>query len=164
MTVVTHRDELETNEDCDNAKLDASAATGSSLDHVFFMANYTKQNSARNLEIERMAFDILHYALLSAERAVKLMKQKLKNAEEDEMMRELEKHSISGQVAPDSANGKVVLTLKSQLVSSRPGSLAVAHACRCSRWPLVRGLNLTILCKTDCLANWVSNSVFDCFF
>lgn len=107
MTVVTHRDELHSKEDCDNARLDASAATGSSLDHVFFMANYTKQNSENNLETERMAFDILHYALLSAERAVKLMKQKLKNEEEDEM-RQLEKHSMSGQVAPDSANGKPI--------------------------------------------------------
>lgn len=108
MTVVTHRDELHSQEDCDNARLDASAATGSSLDHVFFMANYTKQNSENNLETERMAFDILHYALLSAERAVKLMKQKLKNEEEDEIMRQLEKHSMSGQVAPDSANGKPI--------------------------------------------------------
>lgn len=108
MTVVTHRDELHSKEDCDNARLDASAATGSSLDHVFFMTNYTKQNSENNLETERMAFDILHYALLSAERAVKLMKQKLKNEEEDEIMRQLEKHSMSGQVAPDSANGKPI--------------------------------------------------------
>ena len=46
--------------------------------------------------------------MLSAERAVKIMKQKLKNEEEDRMMRELQGVSVKGQVAPDSADGKLV--------------------------------------------------------
>ena len=52
-----------------------------------------------------MTFDILHYALLTAERAVKIMKQKQKNKEEDDMMAALEGTSLDGEVAPDSANG-----------------------------------------------------------
>ena len=105
ITVVTHRDKLKTEEECENALYEASAATGSSPSHTFFVANYTKENSERNLETERMTFDILHYALLTAERAVKIMKQKQRNKEEDEMMRALDGPSVSGQVSPDSADG-----------------------------------------------------------
>ena len=68
------------------------------------MANYCKDNSKRNPETERMIFNILHYALLTAERAVKIMKQRRRN-EEDEMMRALEGINVSGQVAPDAADG-----------------------------------------------------------
>ena len=50
-----------------------------------------KNNSKGNQETERMTFYILHYALLTAERAVKVMKQQQSNKEEDarEMMRAL---------------------------------------------------------------------------
>ena len=72
------------------------------------MWNYTKENKERNPEIERMTFDILHYALMTAERAVKIMKQQEKNKKEDEMMKALEGVTISGQVAPDSVDGKVI--------------------------------------------------------
>ena len=78
ITVVTHRDKLNTDEECNNALHNASVATGSALDHTFFVANYTRENSKRNPETERMTFDILHYALLTTERAVKIMKQKKK--------------------------------------------------------------------------------------
>ena len=105
ITVVTHRDKLRTEEDCENALYEASAATGSSPSHTFFVSNYCKDNIACNPETERMTFDILHYALLTAERAVKIMKQKQRNEEEDEMMRALEGTNVSGQVAPDSADG-----------------------------------------------------------
>ena len=105
ITVVTHRDTLTTEEECENALYEASAATGSSPSHTFFVSNYCKDNSKRNPETERMTFDILHYALLTAERAVKIMKQKQRNEEEDEMMRALEGTNVSGQVAPDSAEG-----------------------------------------------------------
>ena len=54
-----------------------------------------------------MAFDILHYALMTAERAVKIMKQKEKNKQEDEMMEALKGVSVSGQVAPDSQDGNL---------------------------------------------------------
>ena len=51
-----------------------------------------------------MIFNILHYALLTAERAVKIMKQRLRN-EEDEMMRTPEGINVSRQVALHSADG-----------------------------------------------------------
>ena len=102
ITVVTHRDRLKTEEDCENALFEASAATGSSPSHTFFMTNYTRDNRERNPETERMTFDILHYALLTAERAVKIMKQQQK---EDEMMHALEGTSIRGHVLPDAADG-----------------------------------------------------------
>ena len=105
ITVVTHRDTLTTEEECENALYEASAATGSSPSHTFFVSNYCKDNITCNPETERMTFDILHYALLTAERAVKIMKQKQRNEEEDEMMRALEGTNVSGQVAPDSADG-----------------------------------------------------------
>ena len=54
-----------------------------------------------------MTFDILHYALMTAERAVKIMKQKEKNKREDEMMKALEGVNNGGQVAPDSVDGKL---------------------------------------------------------
>ena len=107
ITVITHRDTLKTDDACKDAFDEASAATGSSPSHTFFMWNYTKDNKERNPEIERMTFDILHYVLMTAERAVKIMKQKEKNKQEDEMMKALEGVNISGQVAPDSADGNL---------------------------------------------------------
>ena len=79
---MTHHDKLKSQEECENALHQASAATGSSLEHTFFIRNYTKDNSKRNPETERMIFDILHCALLTAEKAVKVMKQR--EMEEDE--------------------------------------------------------------------------------
>ena len=71
---MTNRDKL-TKEECESALYEASAATGSSPSHTFFESNYTKNNSKRNPQTESMTVDILHYALLTAERAVKIMKQ-----------------------------------------------------------------------------------------
>ena len=107
ITVVTHRDTLDTEEQCKDALEEASAATGSSTSHTFFVWNYTRDNNERNPQIEKMAFDILHYALMTAERAVKIMKQKEKNKQEDEMMKALDGVTVSGQVAPDSADGNL---------------------------------------------------------
>lgn len=76
------------------------------------MWNYTKDNKERNPQIEQMTFDILHYALMTAERAVKIMKQKEKNKREDEMMKALEGVTVSGQVAPDSADASVEVFLR----------------------------------------------------
>ena len=106
ITVVTHHDCLKP-EEWNDALDEASAATGSSTSHTFFVWNYTKDNKERNPEIEKMAFDILHYALMTAERAVKIMKQKEKNKQEDEMMKALEGVTVSGQVAPDSPDGNL---------------------------------------------------------
>ena len=91
ITVVTQRDKLTNEEECENALYEDSAPTGSSPSHTFFEGNYMKNNSKGNEETERMTFDILHYALLTAEKAVKIMKQQQRNKEEDawEMMRAL---------------------------------------------------------------------------
>ncbi|PFX15719.1 uncharacterized protein LOC111343207 [Stylophora pistillata] len=112
ITVITHQDTLKTEEDEKDAFDEASAATGSSPSHTFFMWNYTKDNRSRNPEIERMTFDILHYALMTAERAVKIMKQKEKNKEEDEVMKALDGVTVSGHVAPDSADASVEVFLR----------------------------------------------------
>ena len=97
------------------------------------MANYTKQNSARNPEIEKMVFDILHYALMTAERAVKIMKQKEKNKLEDEMMKALDGASLSGRVPPDSEDGNLYFFAFSIIInvylSPRPISF-ISLVCR----------------------------------
>ena len=105
ITVVTHRDVLRTEEECENALYAASAATGSLPSDTFLLTNYCRDNSKRNPVTERMVFDILHCALLKAETAVKIMKQKQRNEEEYEKKRALEGTNVSGQVAPDSAEG-----------------------------------------------------------
>ena len=73
---------MNSKEEYDHAFSQASAATGSSSDHTFFVSNYTKDNSKRNPQTERMIFDILHCALLTAERAVKAMKERKKEDDE----------------------------------------------------------------------------------
>jgi len=107
ITVVTHRDKLRDEEECKDALDEASAATGSSTSHTFFVWNYTKENKERNPEVEKIIFDILHSALTTAEQAVKFMKQNEKNKQEDEMMKALEGVTDSGQVAPDSEDGNL---------------------------------------------------------
>ena len=94
ITAVTHRDKLNSQKECDNALHQASAATGSSSDHTFFVHNYTRDNSKRNPETERMIFDILHCALLTAEKAVKIMKQR--KMEEDAVKAV---NSVEGNIA-----------------------------------------------------------------
>ena len=105
ITVVTYRDKLKYEEECKDALDNAATATGSSLRHTFFMRNYTEDNKDRNPETEKTVFDILNCALMNAERAVKIMKQKEKDKQEGEMMKALEGVIVSGQVAPDSADG-----------------------------------------------------------
>lgn len=105
ITVVTHCDELRSEEEREEALEAAYKATNSSPSHTFLTWNYTKDNIERNPEIERMTFDILHYALITAERAVKQMKNRERNKREDDMMRALKCFTFSGQVAPDSVDG-----------------------------------------------------------
>ena len=107
ITVITHCDELESENDKEKALEDAYKATNSSPSHTFLTCNYTKNNSEQNLEIERMTFDILHYALITAEKAVKQMKHRERNKREDDIERALRGMSVSGQVAPDSPDGKM---------------------------------------------------------
>ena len=52
-----------------------------------------------------MIFDILHCALLTAERDVKIMKQRQRNEEQDEMMRVPKGINVSRKVALYSADG-----------------------------------------------------------
>ena len=54
-----------------------------------------------------MTFDILHYALITAERAVKQMKNQERNKREDDMVRALKCFTFSGHVAPDSVDGNM---------------------------------------------------------
>ena len=109
ITVVTHRDTLCTEEDCKNALEEGSAATGSSLRHTFLVSNYTRCHKERQLEIEKMVFDILHHALKNAEQAVKIMKLKEKSKQVDEMMKAMKEVTVSGQVTPYSSDGKFSL-------------------------------------------------------
>ena len=94
------------------------------------MWNYTKENKKRNPEIERMTFDILHYALMTAERAVKIMKQKEKNKREDEMMKALEGVTISGQVAPDSVDGELTRMVHVATDIGNEGLCSMSHRFR----------------------------------
>ena len=118
ITVVTHCDKLKKEEDREEALEAAYKATNSSPSHTFLTWNYTKDNTERNLEIERMIFDILHYALITAEKAVKQMKHRERNEREDEMMKALEGTSVSGQVAPDSPDGNMTLSFHRRLPST----------------------------------------------
>ncbi|KAK3740559.1 hypothetical protein QZH41_014949 [Actinostola sp. cb2023] len=94
VTIVTHRDTLHTQEECDSALEFASAATGSSRSHTFFVANYCPANPGPDVNTELQIFDILHFAILTAERYVKIAKQQKRNREEDEMQKALENTSI----------------------------------------------------------------------
>ena len=130
ITVITHRDKLKTEDDEKDAFDEASAATGSSPSHTFFMWNYTKENKERNPEIEQMTFDILHIALMTAERAVKIMKQKEKNKREDEMMKALEGVTINGQVAPDSVDGELTRMVHVATDIGNEGLCSMSHRFR----------------------------------
>ena len=96
--------------------------TNSSPSHTFLTWNYTEDNSERNPEIERIIFDILHYTLITAERAVRQMKNQERNQGEDEMMKALKGMSVSRQVAPDSPDGK--MTFEVLIGASLPPSKA----------------------------------------
>ena len=107
ITVITHCDKLKSEEEREEALEAAYIATNSPPSHTFLTWNYTKNNSEQKPEIERMTFDILHYALITAERAVKEMKQQERNKREDDMMKALKGIAVRGHVAPDSPDGKM---------------------------------------------------------
>lgn len=111
ITVVTHCDELKSEKEKEEALEDAYKATSSSPSNTFLTWNYTKDNTERNPEIERMTFDILHYALITAEKAVKQMKSRERNEREDDMMSALEGMSVSGPDSPD-GNTSVPIYIK----------------------------------------------------
>ena len=66
-------------------------------------------------------FDILNCALMNAEKAVKIMKQKEKDKQEGEMMKALEGVTVSGQVAPDSADGNFSVCVFSLIIIENNG-------------------------------------------
>ena len=57
----------------------ASWATGSSSERTYFIANYTHEKNEQSYVVERTALDILDFALLSAERFIRIRKQREKN-------------------------------------------------------------------------------------
>ncbi|XP_001624324.2 uncharacterized protein LOC5503216 [Nematostella vectensis] len=94
ITVVTHRDKLKTEAECEQALNDASAATGSSRSHTFFVANYCPDNPGPNVNTELQIFNILHFALSMAERHVKIVKQQNKNKMEEDLMSAMQNAAI----------------------------------------------------------------------
>ena len=120
--MVTRCDELRSEEEKEETWENAYIATNSSPSHTFLTWNYTEDNTERNPEIERIIFDILHYTLVTAERAVRQMKNQERNKREDEMMKALKCMSVGRQVAPDSPNGK--MTFEVLIGASLPPSKA----------------------------------------
>ena len=120
--MVTRCDELRSEEEKEETWENAYIATNSSPSHTFLTWNYTEDNTERNPEIERIIFDILHYTLVTAERAVRQMKNQERNKREDEMMKALKGMSVSRQVAPDSPDGK--MTFEVLIGASLPPSKA----------------------------------------
>ncbi|KAH3764495.1 E3 ubiquitin-protein ligase TRIM56 [Pelomyxa schiedti] len=72
ITVVTHEDQLPNEEAKIAAREFASSCTGSSLDHTFLIANYTRGRKERSLLTELAALQILRYALTMAETHVNI--------------------------------------------------------------------------------------------
>lgn len=85
VTVITYLDKLRDDEDKSNAFDMASWAIGSSSERTFFISNYTHTSSDTSLTVERTALDILDFALLSAERFIRIKKQREKSQREREI-------------------------------------------------------------------------------
>lgn len=79
MTVITYLDKLTDESDKENAFDMASWATGSSSQRTYFIANYTQEQSEKSFAVDRAALDILDSALMSAERYIRICKQREKN-------------------------------------------------------------------------------------
>ena len=95
ITVVTHRDKVDDSE-CEEALDLASAATGSPRSHTFFVMNYCEEITERNFDTEEFVFDILHFALVTAERYVKIAKQQQRNKEEDDLAEAMQSTHVGG--------------------------------------------------------------------
>ena len=79
MTVVTYLDKLKDEKEKDDAFEQASGATGSSSEKTYFIANYRHAEEKRSDTVDRTALDILDSVLLSAERFIRIRKQREKN-------------------------------------------------------------------------------------
>ena len=86
MTVVTYLDKLKDEKEKDDAFDQASWATGSSSEKTYFIANYTHAKDKKSDAVDRAALDILDSALLSAERFIRIRKQREKNKMERDVM------------------------------------------------------------------------------
>ena len=86
MTVITYLDKLNDKEEKDEAFDQASWATGSSSEKTYFIANYTHANEKRSDTVDRAALDILDSVLLSAERFIRIRKQREKNKMERDVV------------------------------------------------------------------------------
>ena len=86
MTVITYLDKLKDKEDKDEAFDQASWATGSSSEKTYFIANYTHAKDKKSDAVDQAALDILDSVLLSAERFIRIRKQREKNKMEREIV------------------------------------------------------------------------------
>lgn len=86
MTVITYLDKLKDKDDKDEAFDQASWATGSSSEKTYFIANYTHAKAEQSDAVDRAALDILDSVLLSAERFIRIRKQREKNKMEREIV------------------------------------------------------------------------------
>ena len=86
MTVITYLDKLKDKEDKDDAFDQASWATGSSSEKTYFITNYTHAKDKKSDAVDQAALDILDSVLLSAERFIRIRKQREKNKMEREIV------------------------------------------------------------------------------
>lgn len=86
MTVITYLDKLKDKDDKDEAFDQASWATGSSNEKTYFITNYTHAKAKQSDAVDRAALDILDSVLLSAERFIRIRKQREKNKMEREIV------------------------------------------------------------------------------
>ena len=122
MTVITYLDKLKDENDKENAFDMASWATGSSSERTYFIANYTHEKSEESIVVERTALDILDFALLSAERFIRIKKQREKNQMEREIADGGEIRMIVDYLEMPSYS-KLRKKSKSQLTLSLPESI-----------------------------------------
>ena len=78
VTVVTHGDKLGTEEERREILNTARSITRRPLFHTFLVSNYTEESNDRSLETESAILDILHCALMEAEKGLIVMKQREK--------------------------------------------------------------------------------------
>ena len=86
MTVITYLDKLKDEKEKDDAFDQASWATGSPCEKTYFIANYTHAKAEQSDAVDRAALDILDSVLLSAERFIRIRKQREKNKMEREIV------------------------------------------------------------------------------
>jgi len=97
ITVVTHKDTLST--DCNQALKCASAATGGSPDHTFFVANYCPSNPGPDVNTELQIVEMLRCALKVSEEYIENAKEKKHVKIKEELIKVL---YCSGKQKPDS--------------------------------------------------------------